>query len=229
MKTMKFDLSRIAESKGRQGTCTKLPRRCTLLGPIVAGLFSFVAVALPAEESVVELPQGKSPDGAWLLRIKKEPKSGEASLLELVTVATGKVAGTLPVGGYPATAQAEVDNAVVLWSPDSKKCALMTRGTKRTTELQVFQVGPAGLLEIELPSSTDAAFQLLGAREGYRSERQLPVRWLDADSLLVKASGDVVKETGDKVPIYYEADVQYKVSERKIVKAALTHTEPREG
>lgn len=229
METMKFDLSRTAESKGREGNCAKLPRRRTLLGLVVAGLFPFAAAVLPAEESVVELPEGKSPDGAVLLRIKGEPKSEDPNVLELVTVATGKVAGTVPAGGYTSTAQAEVDNAVVLWSPDSKRCALMFRDSKRTTKLQVFQVDPSGLREIELPSPTDAAFQLLGAKECFRSLRQLPVRWLDADSLLVKASGDVVKETGDKVPIYYEADVRYKVSERKIVKATLTHTEPREG
>lgn len=226
---MNFNLSNTVEFEGSKGTCAKVPRRRMLIGLIVAGLFSLVAVVLPAEESVVELPQGKSPDGALLLRIQKEPKSGDPSVLELVTVATGKVAGSVPAGGYPATAQGEVDNAIVLWSPDSKKFALMFRDTKRTTKLQVFLVEPSGLRAIELPSPTDAAFRLLGARECFRSLRELPVRWLDADSLLVKASGDVVKETGDKVPIYYEAGVQYKVSERKIVKATLTHTEPREG
>lgn len=202
-------------------------RRSFLSGLVAALICSTVCSAV--EVTVVELPNGKSPDGTFYLRVRKRPKSGEATSMELVATATGKVAATATVGGYAGSALAEANTAAVVWSPDSRKFALMTRDTKRSTNTRVFRADASGLREIDLPSATDAAFKLLGAKESYRCVFQRPTRWLNTDTLLIQVSGDIVKETGDKVPVWYEVDVIYKLSEKKVLDSKLISTKPREG
>lgn len=160
----------------------------------------------------VDLANGHSPDGRYSVRIKPPADPLALADLEVVNVATKEVVGSTDTGGYADfPAVAEEKSTAVLWSPDSKHLALMTRGTKRSTSLRVYQVAFTGLTEITLPSATDRAFELLKAKESYRCVFQRALKWSDDDTLVVRASGDIESPTGDKIPVWYEVDVTFNI------------------
>jgi hypothetical protein len=190
------------------------------------------AVALSSVWGIetIDLANGRSPNGSFSVRIKPPAGPDAQSFLEVVEVATKKVVGSTDTGGYahfPAVAEAA--STAVLWSPDSKHLALMTRGTKRSTSLRLYRVMATGLTEVILPSPTDRAFQLLKAKESYRGVFQRPREWRDHDTLVVRASGDVEDPKGTKIPIWYEVEVTFNIQGKKITDAKVIETKPNEG
>ena len=105
----------------------------------------------------------------------------------------------------------------------------MTRGTKRSTSLRLYQVASTGLTEIALPSSTDRSFELLKAKESYRCVFQRPLKWSDNDTLVVRANGDVENPAGTKIPIWYEVDVIFNIVEKRITDAKIIETKQKES
>jgi len=105
----------------------------------------------------------------------------------------------------------------------------MSRGTKRSTELRLYQLAASGLTEIPLPSPTDRAFQLLKATESYRCVFQRPQKWIDNETLTVRASGDIKNPAGDGVPIWYEVNITFNIRDKKITDAKVIPTKPKEG
>jgi hypothetical protein len=178
----------------------------------------------------IELANGHSPNGSFSVRIKSSEDPEILASLEVVEEATSRVVGSTDTGGYAHfPAVAEDTSTAVLWSPDSKHLALMTRGTKRSTSLRLYRVASTGLTEIPLPSSTDRAFELLKAKESYRCVFQRPLKWSDNDTLVVRASGDIENSTGTKIPIWYEVDVTFNIQEKRITNAKIIETKPKEG
>lgn len=156
--------------------------------------------------------------------------SGAMAQLEVVSVAAKTIVGTTDIEGYAHfPAVAEDTSTAVLWSPDSKQLAVMTRGTKRSTELRLFRVAASGLTEVLLPSPTDRAFQLLNAKEAYRCVFQRPKKWLNDDTLVVLASGDVTNNKGDQFPIWYEVEITFNTRSNEIIGAKIITTKPKEG
>lgn len=193
-------------------------------------LATIALVASVSASDTLDLADGKSPDGSFSVRVRAPMESGEMAQLEVLSVAAKTVVGTTDTGGYahyPAVAEAA--STSVLWSPDSKHLAVMTRGTKRSTELRLYRVTASGLAEILLPSSKDRAFQLLKAREAYRCVFQRPKKWIDNDTLIVLASGDIANSMGDKIPIWYEVEVTFNVPAKKITDAKIITKKPKEG
>lgn len=205
------------------GRPKQLMRSVLLLATIV-----FVASVSGADS--LELANGISPDGRFSVRVRAPIDSGSMVQLEVVSVAAKTVVGTAYAGGYGRyPAIAEDASTSVLWSPDSKHLAVMTRGTKRSTDMRLYRVMASGLTEIRLPSSTDRAFQLLKATEAYRCVFQRPKKWIDNGTLVVLATGDVTNTAGDKIPIWYEVEVTIDVAAKKIVDAKIVKVEPKEG
>jgi len=174
-------------------------------------------------ENSADLPDSQSPDGRFALRLRPAPDDQEVEVIEVFGKEGGKVAGTTPSGGYGIfPAAADKANTSVLWSPDSKTLALAMRTTKRSWEIKVFKITATAITEVALPSPTDRAFELLGAKEAGRVVRQEPLRWIDADTLVVLAKGDFEAT-------YYEVEVTYELGSRKITEAKVIVTRPYEG
>ena len=72
--------------------------------------------------------------------------------------------------------------------------------------------------------------QRSGVRYGYdRCVFQRPKRWIDNDTLVVLASGDVTNTKGDKIPIWYDVEVTLNISVKEITDAKVITTKPKEG
>jgi hypothetical protein len=195
---------------------------------LALGILAVSASAYAAD--TIRLPDGRSPDGKYSIRIHPPVEDGAIPKLEVINRDTKAIIGTTDTGGYAHfKAVANSFSTAALWSPDSKHLALMTRGTKRSTNIRVFEVSAAGISEIVLPSPTDRAFQLLKATDSYRCVFQRPKKWIDNDSLVIEASGDVTNPAGDKIPIWYEVDVTLSVSKKKITDAKVISTKSQEG
>ncbi len=178
----------------------------------------------------IDLANSHSPNGTFSIRITPSEDPDVLATLEVVNVATKELVGSTDTGGYAHfPAVAENASTAVLWSPDSKHLAVMTRGTKRSTSLRLFEVAFTGLTEIPLPSSTARAFELLKAKESYRCVFQRPLEWSNDTTLVVRASGDIEDLTGTKIPIWYEVDVTFNIQEKKITSAKIIETKPKEG
>ena len=196
----------------------------------VLTLAPIALVASVSASDTLELANGRSPDGSFSVRVRAPMDTGAMAQLEVVSVAAKTVVGTTDTGGYAHyPAVAEDTSTSVLWSPDSKQLAVMTRGTKRSTELRLYRVTASSLTEVLLPSSTDRAFLLLKATEAYRCVFQRPKTWIDNNTLVVLASGDVTNTKGDKIPIWYEVEVTFNVPAQKITDAKIITTKPKEG
>jgi len=192
---------------------------------VTLALPSFVWAGTP-----IELANGHSPNGSFSIRIKSSENPEIFALLEVVEKATNRVVGSTDAGGYAHfPAVTEDGSTAVLWAPDSKHFALMTRETKRSTSLRVYQVASTGLTEIAVPSATDRAFEILKAKESYRSVLQRPMTWNDKDTLVVRASGDIKNPAGNAIPIWYEVDITFDISDKKIIDAKIIETKPQEG
>ena len=193
-------------------------------------LATIALVASVTASDTLELANGKSPDGSFSVRVRAPMDSGAMAQLEVVSVAAKTIVGTTDTGGYAHfPAVAEDTSTAVLWSPDSKQLAVMTRGTKRSTELRLYRVAASGLTEVLLPSPTDRTFQLLKATEAYRCVFQRPRKWLNNDTLVVLASGDVTNNKGDQFPIWYEAEITFNTLSNEIIDAKVITTKPKEG
>jgi len=194
-------------------------------------ILSIVALASCAwATEALDLANGRSPDGSLSVRVRPPTDAGALPSLEVISVTTNTVIGSTHTGGYAHyPSVAEDTSTAVLWSPDSKHLALMTRGTKRSTELRLYRVAASGLTEIPLPSPTDRAFQLLKATESYRCVFQRPQKWIDNRTLTVRASGDIKDPAGGVVPVWYEVDVTINIQDKKITVAKVITTNPKEG
>ena len=155
-------------------SCTgQLP--LTMRRAILSALFVYSTCVGAAEQPVV-LENGRSPDGKYFMRIQPPGDLGAVMYLEVCTIAEATVVGKTNAGGYAHfSMMADEMNTTVLWSPDSTHFALMTRGTKRSTEVRLFQMTSTGMAEITLPSPTDRAMVLLKAAESNRCVFQRPL------------------------------------------------------
>ena len=194
-------------------------------------ILSIVALQSSAwATEALDFANGRSPDGSFSVRVRPPTDAGAIPSLEVISVTTNTVIGTTHTGGYAHyPSVAEDASTAVLWSPDSKHLALMTRGTKRSTELRLYRVEASGLTEITLPSPTDRAFQLLKATVSYRCTFQRPKMWIDNETLTVRASGDIKNPSGSGVPIWYEVDITFNIHDKKITDAKVITTKPKEG
>ncbi len=179
----------------------------------------------------IEIEKGRSPDGQYLVRVTPPGEAKDFVCVEVIHVSTKVVVGWLPeVSGYarfPELAQKE--NTVVLWSPDSKHVAIMGRTTKRTWNLSVYAVGGKEIKLVPLPSATEEALKLQNATEIDRVLSERPVKWLDANKLLVLASGDFRdSEGGENIAMQYEVHVTYSISERKVAEVSLLKSERKD-
>ena len=196
----------------------------------VLTLATIALISSVSASDTLELANGQSPNGNFSVRVRAPVDSGAMPRLEIISVAAKTVVGTTDTGGYAHYPAVAGDTSTsVLWSPDSKQLAVMTRGTKRSTELRLYRVTASGLTEVLLPSSPDRAFQLLKATEAYRCVFQRPKSWIDNDTLVVLASGDVTNTKGDKIPIWYEVEVTFNVPAKKITNAKIIITKPKVG
>lgn len=159
-----------------------------------------------------------SPDGKNYFQMVSASEDRSISMLSLVLAANGQQVGdSLPMGYgfYPHTADPEV--LKILWAPDSKTVAIMTRGTKRTRTLDLYTVNEGGLVAIQLSTDiTQAALKELGGTEYERFIIEEPIKWLDPDQIIVRARGDLhlAGEYGQ-----YEAEVTCSVSQRTVISA----------
>ncbi len=200
-------------------------------------LMMLLCVAMPhavegqdAVAKEIEIEKGRSPDGRYLLRVMPPDAVRDYVCLEVVHVSTKVVVGRLPevMSDTDPAAAARPENTYVLWSPDSKHVAIMQRSTRRTSEVRVYAVTAGGMTLVALPSATDAALELMGVATMHRFVSQKPVKWQDADTLLVLAGGDALGSETDAKPVQYVVHVTYQIAEREVSDVALVE-ERREG
>jgi len=194
-------------------------------------LLFLAGLPLAAAQDSIELKGGVSPDGTYVLRMIAPPDKGSEIPIRLIEKSTSRVAGEMSYGGYGFyPSSADEMNAAVLWAPDSKSFALMTRGTKRSREIRVFQLGTDGnFTQTPLPSVTEAVYKVLKAKEAYRTVFEEPARWTDADTLILKASGGVPNPKPDQPSVWYEAEVTYDLKTRAILGTRVISTREYAG
>lgn len=194
----------------------------------LAAILVTLATTTSAGAETTPVPQSTSPDGTFRLEVVAPTERYEASTLSLVDARTNKPLGATILGGY-ATYPLDSDpmNLGLLWSPDSKHFVLMVRDTKRSWTSRIYSVAERKMTCIELPSATTKALAEVKSSEGtFRACRETPLKWLDADHLIVRASGDTELK---KHVIWYEVDITYSISEGKITESKLITTKPHEG
>jgi hypothetical protein len=197
--------------------------RTSLLVLTVASLGSIVASATES----TEVPNSVSPDGRFTART--EPSTDVADgrdYLLLYQKEPGTVFARLPIGGYASYPQdAEPANLQILWSPDSKRFALMIRTTKRTWELKLFAVD-RGVSEVKIPDLTQYALKDLKKDSIFRWCRETPIEWIDPGRLRVQITGDCGSDPDVK---RYSGEVSLSILDGKIVQTVPLTTQNEEG
>ena len=102
----------------------------------------------------------------------------------------------------------------------------MVRDSKRSWSTSVYAISGRGFTPIVIPSATEQALAILGQKECFRCVKEKPSKWIDADTLVIRASGDTT--LNNKV-IWYEVDVTYSINKKSIIHAKLISIEPHEG
>jgi hypothetical protein len=174
------------------------------------------------------VPQSTSPDGVHAARTEPSTDVSDGrDYLSLYRKKTGEIAGRLPIGGYARyPMDADPDNLRLLWSPDSKHFALMIRGTKRSWTTTVYAIGPKGIQKVKLPSPTAKALEVVSGSKIDRASRETPSKWMDNDTLVLRASGDTM--INGKL-IWFEVDLTCSLKSGKITKAKIVETKRDEG
>lgn len=180
----------------------------------------------------VEVENSRSPDGKLSLRVRGSEEGAplEESYrlkLEVVEEVGGEALAVYDYHGrakYPYNAKPA--NLSVLWSPSGKHIALMIRTTKRSWQIFVVALNGKKLESITLPSGIKKAYSMLGVKEGYRVVRERPDKWVNEDTLVVRTRGDARVE--GKV-IWFEIDINYSISKKKIISSKLVSTASHEG
>lgn len=194
----------------------------------LAAILVTLAMTSSACAETTPVPQSTSPDGAFRLEVVAPIERYEPSVLSLVDARTNKTLSATVLGGY-ATYPLDADpmNLGLLWSPDSQHFILMVRDTKRSWTSRIYSVAERKMICIELPSATAKALVEVKSSDGiFRACRETPLKWLDADHPMVRASGDTELK---KHVIWYEVDITYTISEKKITESKLITTKPHEG
>jgi hypothetical protein len=195
---------------------------------IVVGLVSILSSLSGWAADFTEVPDSTSPDGVLAARTEpsKDVSDGQ-NYLSLYRKKTGEVADRLPLGGYAAyPMDADPVNLRLLWAPDSKHFALMLRGTKRSWTTTVYAIGPKGLKEVKLPDLTAKALKVVSGSEIDRVSRETPSKWIDSNTLLLRASGNT---TVDGKSIWFEVDLTCSLKTGKITEAKVVETRSYEG
>ena len=187
-----------------------------------------LATAISAGAQTTPVPQSTSPDGAFRLEVVAPSDRSEPSVLSLVDARTNKPLSATVLGSYATYPHvADPMNLGVLWSPASQHFILMVRDTKRSWTSCIYAVAEGKMACIGLPSATTRALTDAKSSEGtFRACRETPLKWLDADHPVVRASGDTELK---KHVIWYEVDITYSISEKKITESKLITTKPHEG
>lgn len=193
---------------------------------LVTALIAVCPTAVPGAETTA-VPNSTSPDGTYLLRVVAPIEKGDPSSLSLITAHGGTSIGAMVLGSYAAyPLNAESANLGLLWSNDSKHFALMVRGTKRSWTTSIHAGTDRELNRLAVPSATSMALAIVGGSEIFRFCRETPQKWLDADHLVVRASGDAEV---DKHVIWYEVEITYSISRKQITDSKLISIKPHEG
>ena len=195
---------------------------------LIIGLLLCSSSLNALSQESMEVKQSRSPDGKYRFQISSVKEDRSYSAVELISAKNGQPVGEplhVGYGYYPHTAEPEV--LQILWAPDSKTVAVMTRGTKRTRQVQLYALTEKGLQPIPLsPGVTEAAQKELDSTENTRSIWEKPVRWLDSDQVVIRATGSTML-AGQ--PVQYEVDVTCSVSKKSVISAKKVSLGPVEN
>jgi hypothetical protein len=196
--------------------------------PRILPFVLLIAVATCFADDFTEVPNSVSPDG--LLAARTAPPDDVMDGRDYLCIyrrKSGEAFKRLPLGSYAKyPMDADPDYLRLLWSPDSKRIAVMLRWGKREWTTLTYSVGGNTLDAIELPSATAAALAVISSKSNHRVYHEEPLKWPDIDHLLIRASGDTTLEGN---VIWYEVDVTYSVIQKKITETKLVLTRPHEG
>ena len=185
---------------------------------LIIGLLLCSSSLHALSQESMEVKQSRSPDGKYRFQISSVSEDRSLSAVELISAKNGQPVGeplVVGYGYYPSTADPEV--LKILWAPDSKTVAVMTRGTKHTCQVQLYLLTEKGLQPIPLaPAITVAAQKELGSTENTRSIWEKPAQWLDSDRIIIRATGST--QLAGK-PVQYEVDVTCSVSKKSVISA----------
>ena len=193
---------------------------------LAATFIAICPVAVSGAEATT-VSNSTSPDGVNHFQIVAPIEKGGASSLVLVPAQGGEPVGSMVLGSYAAyPLVADPANLGILWAGDSKHFAMMVRGTKRSWTARIHSAEDRELKSVAVPSATTKALAILGASKTHRVCRETPRKWLDADHLVVRASGDAEV---DKHVIWYEVEITYSISTKTITESKLISNVPHDG
>jgi hypothetical protein len=131
----------------------------------------------------------KSPDGKYEVEYHKSLP--HESNVKFKNTKTGKVLGDAFSNGYDSSSYLET-----AWSPDSRYLAVVARGTRTTSEIEIFAFSDDSVEQIRLP---DYRLNLLGRRQlmdGGRYHWVSKLRW-DATTITFYCTGQWMDGSGD--------------------------------
>ena len=114
--------------------------------------------------------------------------------------ATGKKIASFPEGGFGT------GNPQMLWSPDGRLAALVTRTTRHTAGITVYHVTAEEVRAVKMEDYTQNIYGRLGILHGTGAEAHLARKWLAADRLLIYTRGSLGNED------FYEYEVEVLIN-----------------
>lgn len=113
--------------------------------------------------------------------------------------ASGKKIASFSEGGFGN------GDPQLLWSPDGRLAALVTRTTRHTREISIYHVSAEKVRKVKVEDYTQNIYGRLGILHGDGGEAHLARKWLEADRLLIYTRGGLGNED------FYEYEVEVKV------------------
>lgn len=135
-------------------------------------------------------------------------------------------------GGY-ASFEAAKDKAstAALWRPDSRAVAVMTRTTKRSTDVKLFTIAGSKVTKVQMPDFFAGILKDFGVTEVWRCAFERPLRWLENGDLVLHVSGDCVINSGpqEERTKWFEYEITVSPASGKIVDSKQTLVRLKNG
>jgi hypothetical protein len=174
-----------------------------------------------AEEALVS--GGESPNKQFRVVLIDSAQDDDQPSAYFRFVPSGKIIGEWFVGSW-ANYRGAVNpiNTEVIWTPDSRYAAIKSRGTKRSTEVDIFRVSAKGISQIKIEDYVPAILKGLGNAAINRYILERPIRWDSPTELVIDVTGDCVigprNETGIWRSFHYEVCVTVPSGKAKWIK-----------
>lgn len=147
---------------------------------------SLISLALFSLQTSLLWADTTSPDGQYKIVYDHGQQDAFYTQAHFKTAADGKTIHSTPASGYGKGPYQELT-----WSADSKYLAVVTRGTKTTTHLEIYQFSKNTVTPVTIP---DFRLNLLGRHQlakGGRYQFVKDIKWIKG-GIQITATGSLV-------------------------------------